>query len=118
LFVDLQRREGRQPALDELDLTNGAVDAGVIHDDRELEDLRCLLAAEIEIALGTLSHEARAIILLNTEGFTESEVAEVIGCPLATVKPRLSRARVQLRERLKEFASPTPRRGNTRSGEK
>jgi RNA polymerase sigma-70 factor (ECF subfamily) len=118
LFVDLQRREGSQPALDELDLTNGAVDASVIHDDRELEDLRCLLTAEIEISLGTLSHEARAIILLDIEGFTERDLAEVFGCPLETVKPRLSRARAQLRERLKDFASPTPRRRNTRPGEK
>jgi RNA polymerase sigma-70 factor (ECF subfamily) len=118
LFVDIQRRESRQPTLDELDLTNDAADVSVIRDDRELEDLRGLLAAEIETALATLSHEARAIILLDVEGFTESEVAEVIGCPLGTVKSRLSRARAQLRERLKEYAPSTPRHGNTRSGEK
>ena len=118
LFVDLQRREGRRPALDELDLMNSAVDTGRSHDDQELEDLRCLLAAEIEIALGALSHEARAIILLDIEGFTEHDLAEVSGCPLGTVKARLSRARVQLRERLKDFASPTSRRRNTRPGEK
>jgi RNA polymerase sigma-70 factor (ECF subfamily) len=118
VFIDIQRRESRQPTLDELDLTNGAVDVRVIRDNRELEDLRTLLAAEIETALATLSPEARAIILLDVEGFTESEVAEVIGCALGTVKSRLSRARVQLRERLKEYGPPTPRRGNTRSGEK
>lgn len=118
LFIDIQRRENSQPSLDELDVTDGTVDVGVIRANGAREDLRTLLVVEIETALATLSYEARAIILLDVEGFTESEVAEVMGCRLGTVKSRLSRARVQLRERLKDYAPPTPRRGNTRSGEK
>jgi RNA polymerase sigma-70 factor (ECF subfamily) len=103
-FVDLHRRGQPQPALSELDVVDGAAGAAPLRDDLELDRMRRLVAADIEAALASLSEEARTIVLLDVEGFTETEVAEVLGCPIGTVKSRLARARALLRERLKDYA--------------
>lgn len=58
--------------------------------DVEMEALRGAVASNIERALATLTPDARAVVLLDLEGFTENEAAEMLGCP----SRRISKARV------------------------
>ena len=98
-FIDHARR--RKIVLeipdDEIDsLAPDQWDAG------KLEQLRFLGAAEITAAIAALPVEFRFVVLLDVEGFSEAETAEILRCPPGTVKSRLSRAKARLRAVLKE----------------
>jgi RNA polymerase sigma-70 factor (ECF subfamily) len=106
-WLDRKRRDRRSP-LDN-DAGEDPGEAVLVADswfrnDVELEQMRGLVSEEIEAALGTLSDDARTVVLLDVEGFTESEMAHVLGCAVGTVKSRLSRARAALRARLADYA--------------
>src|SRR6476646_6414328 len=107
-FIDLYRKQKQHPTRGGLDTIHpdveGPVDADLLRDDIEINQLRGLVASEIEAALMTLTEDARTVILLDLEGMTEVEVADVLGCAVGTVKSRLSRARRMLRRRLKDYA--------------
>ena len=104
-FIDAYRKDRHHGVLRGLDVIDGAGEPSeVAHDDLELPQLRRLVGEEIEAALMSLSEEARLAILLDVEGLTEVEAAEVLGCAIGTVKSRLSRARLLLRMRLKDSA--------------
>jgi RNA polymerase sigma-70 factor, ECF subfamily len=108
-FISHYRQEQRRPALELYDTTEQAPE-GAIADGpgsalggAEPEQLRRLMSDDIQAALRTLSQDARTVILLDLEGFTESEVALVVGCAVGTVKSRLNRARAALRLKLADY---------------
>jgi RNA polymerase sigma-70 factor (ECF subfamily) len=107
-FLDSRRKEKHNPERGGLDTIHPSVDSPahdeLLRDDFEIHQLRNVVAADIEAALMNLTEEARTVVLLDLEGLTEVEVAEVLGCAVGTVKSRLSRARLALRRQLKGYA--------------
>ena len=71
-------------------------------DASRLEQLRYLGASEIAAAIAALPIEFRFVVLLDVEGFSEAETADILRCPPGTVKSRLSRAKARLRAVLEE----------------
>jgi RNA polymerase sigma-70 factor (ECF subfamily) len=102
-FLDRERHARRHPLEGDLDEdAPGPSTAGDawLRGDREPEQLRGLVAAEVEAALGELPEGTRTLILLDVDGLSEAELALVLGCAVGTVKSRLWRARARLRDRL------------------
>lgn len=101
LFVDRHRRYARQrlSIVEESAMPGGDIaSAGGGHDPVE-ENLREERFRCLERALGVLSEEHRIIVLLHdTEGYKLTEIQELMGIPVGTVKSRLHRARARLRE--------------------
>ena len=108
-FLSLYRRQRHNPTVGGLDTVNpdvpGVASESWLLGDIELDRLRKVVAQELEAALMTLSDDARTVILLDLEGLKETEVAEVLGCAVGTVKSRLARARAALRQRLKDYGT-------------
>ncbi len=104
-FFDSYRKRSHDPTRADDGVADRAlVDADLLRDDLEIHQLRRVVAADIEAALMTLSEDARTIILLDLEGMSELETAEIVGCAAGTVKSRLFRARQALRKRLEHYA--------------
>jgi RNA polymerase sigma-70 factor (ECF subfamily) len=106
-FLSEYRRRRHDPVVGGLDTVNPGVPTSAEESflgDLELDRLRKMVGEEIERALMSLGDDARTVILLDLEGLTEVEVAEVLGCPVGTVKSRLARARAALRRRLADYA--------------
>jgi RNA polymerase sigma-70 factor (ECF subfamily) len=99
-FIDLHRREQRQRTEGGLDTV--LLDPAPNEDATEPRQVQAVIGRELERAMGALTEEARLAVLLDFEGFSEAEMAEVLGCATGTVKSRLFRARAALRERLRD----------------
>lgn len=102
--IDALRRGGAQaPRLDADD--EGVLEARPAEERTEDEALRRETAGEIRSALGELPEDQSQVIqLAYFGGFSHSEIAEMLGMPLGTVKGRmrlgLEKIRVQLAEAL------------------
>ena len=102
LAVSRKRRRRPERSVDEVrDLTGDEpVDDGEAPGDR-LEHHES--AEQVQAALERVSDEHRAILVLREiEGFCYEKIADVLDLPVGTVRSRLHRARMALREELKE----------------
>lgn len=104
VHLERVRRERRHGTLAPVPADEGAREEPAFLGDQELNRMRGVVAQDIERALATLTEEARTLVVLQLEGLAERELAEVVGCPVGTVKSRLARARAALRDRLRAYA--------------
>ena len=104
-FVDNRRRFARRRlvSVEEGQLPQQSVDAmpgreNPEHDAERLDDI-----IRLDKALAELSEDHRLVVLLHdTEGYKLTEIQEITGIPVGTLKSRLHRARARLRELLTE----------------
>lgn len=106
--IDGYRRARKSPFLSAIPDSDPTDVAAPVDDplrgDEELDRMRSLVAADIEVALASLSIDARAVVLLDLEGLTETELAEAMDCSVGTIKSRLWRARSALRAALSDYS--------------
>lgn len=70
--------------------------------DPELDSHRMEIIQSVRSALAKLSNDQRQIVtLIDLEGFSYNEVAEILSIPIGTVMSRLCRARRHMRHHLK-----------------
>lgn len=102
--VRSQAREVMEADVGGFDQMESTTDA-LLERNPEERFLQTVLHGDIDRALATLPLAFReAILLVDVEGLTYREVAEVLACPIGTVMSRLSRGRALLRRALGHFA--------------
>jgi RNA polymerase sigma-70 factor (ECF subfamily) len=103
LCRDWVRRERRAPVVqppEDVDLMEMAAAAEPSESIEELVS-RKDLARAVERAMALLPEEQRtAIVLKEYHGLTFQEIADLVGCPLSTVKTRLYQGLTVLRREL------------------
>jgi RNA polymerase sigma-70 factor (ECF subfamily) len=72
--------------------------------DPEAELLNSVVDTEVTDALEELPEKFRTTVLLDVEGFSYKEIAEMLGIPIGTVMSRLHRGRKFLQKRLYDLA--------------
>lgn len=120
-FISAYRKESKAPALASVDdladwqLAALESSAGTATPSAELEAIRNLPDTEVRDALLALPEQFRtAVFLADAEGFSYSEIAEILGVPLGTVMSRIHRGRQTLRAALRHVAQE---RGYAKSSE-
>lgn len=101
LFIDERRRFARQRlhTVAEGDLSGDGIAGLSGSEDPVLDNERRERIEALDTALAQLSEEHRTVVLLHdTEGYKITEIQELTGIPVGTVKSRLHRARARLRE--------------------
>jgi RNA polymerase sigma-70 factor (ECF subfamily) len=96
--------EGEETSRVENELTDGATPESLLASKE--------IAAAVNAAIAALSEDLRqAITLREIEGLSYEDIAEVMNCPIGTVRSRIFRAREAIAARLRPFL-------DTREGER
>lgn len=100
-----RRKRWRFFSLDQQDNDEGA--EFEIPDESQLPDRMAhdrMIEKAVQDAINSLSLKYKeAVILRDIQGFAYEEIAEIIGCPVGTVKSRVNRARLRLQEQLQDW---------------
>jgi len=112
LVISHRRKMGSKRRLNPVSLSEGSDDDGrgfEVEDSTERPDAtveRYELRGQIEQAISQLEDDYRDVVVLrDIEGFDYETIAGLLGCPQGTVKSRLHRARLALREQLKDVVA-------------
>ncbi|HEX6061766.1 MAG TPA: sigma-70 family RNA polymerase sigma factor [Candidatus Limnocylindria bacterium] len=111
-FINQYRRKAARPDTTELDDVEESilyrhmrdVSPGSASPDPEAELIDNTLSSEVKDALEALPEKFRTTLLLDVEGFSYKEIAEVLDIPIGTVMSRLHRGRKFLQKRLYDVA--------------
>ena len=111
-FINTYRRKTAQPevtdldGIDEFSLYRRMADdrAASTSPDPEAELLNSVVDTEVTNALEELPEKFRTTVLLDVEGFSYKEIAEMLAIPIGTVMSRLHRGRKFLQKRLYDLA--------------
>ena len=101
LFIDEQRRFARRRmhTVEEGQLGGDGLEGFPGTDDPVYDNERLQSLKRLHKALAQISDEHRLVVLLHdSEGYKLTEIQELTGVPVGTVKSRLHRARARLRE--------------------
>ncbi|MDD9903530.1 MAG: sigma-70 family RNA polymerase sigma factor [Rhodospirillaceae bacterium] len=104
-FVDGERKRARTPLVDmETDLVEQIGGDAVSRPNPEVHVLYRTFRSEAFKAMAALPADVRIVVALSLlEQFTYQEIADVVGCPVGTVRSRLSRGRQSLQAVLGPF---------------
>lgn len=106
-FLDRTRRERRRSYFPLEDIPS-PLPAGREADPETA--LEAHLDGPVQKALDALPPDFRAaVVLVDLEGLSYQEAAQVLRCPMGTVRSRLHRARLALREWLREYVDAVNR---------
>jgi len=111
-FINEYRRKASRPETTELDDVDESilyrhmreVSPGSSSPDPEAEVIDNALSSEVKEALEALPEKFRTTLLLDVEGFSYKEIAEMLEIPIGTVMSRLHRGRKILQRRLYDVA--------------
>lgn len=98
-------RKVRRHRVFSLDAPHAAVAGGGVHgDDPGSQALARERQRQVVAALGRLDSEYRAVLVMrDVEGLDYKDISDVLELPLGTVKSRIFRARLALREELSRY---------------
>lgn len=111
-FINQYRRKAARPETTELDDVEESilyrhmrnVSPGSSSPDPEAELIDNTLSSEVKEALEALPEKFRTTVLLDVEGFSYKEIAQLLDIPIGTVMSRLHRGRKFLQKRLYDVA--------------
>src|SRR5947208_1454341 len=112
-FINQYHRKAARPETTELDDVEESilyrhmrdVSPGSSSPDPEAELIDNTLSSEVKEALEALPEKFRTTLLLDVEGFSYKEIAEMLDIPIGTVMSRLHRGRKGMHKLLFDYAN-------------